>query len=331
MSPSFRLDRFLREQDFEGSSWISRANWSRLFNEGRITNERGDRLVAGSCPQKTASVLVNLPSAIHATGINKSIHQIAPSFFDSNKNFMVFNKPATIHTMPLAPWESDSLLNGVATYLSNENIISREDFSSLSHFPYIEGGFCNRLDRDTSGLVLAALDPTTKEAFRRAYSLSNIKKTYLVAVEGRMPNMGQISFVASARPVSVEKELGSSATQPARGQEAPAANAEMHVSILSQSKEYSLVRVETTCGIRHVVRLGMRYLGHIVVGDFKYGAQPSPVTHHLLHAASTEAQADVTTTNGDVIIPKGTKLTCPVPPEFVEQASVLGLSVPAEY
>lgn len=108
----------------------------------------------------------------------------------------------------------------------------------------------HRLDKDTSGLIIAALSGEALRGFGKIIREREIKKEYLALVKGNMPQKsGNISM-------------------PLPG------DAKISESVWSREKsfgEYDLVRVGLGTGRKHQIRIHFAEIGHPLLGDSKHG------------------------------------------------------------
>ncbi len=191
------------------------------------------------------------------------------------------DKAPGMPTHPLHAGERGTVANGlIALYPEMEGV----------GFSPREPGVLHRLDRDTSGVLLAARTDSAFERLRVEFEQGRVVKVYFAIVHGRPETEGVISRpVASrgrrARRVEVVRdELG---TRGLRG----TSPAETHYSTVRTYRGFSFVRLRMTTGARHQLRAHMAFLGHAVVGDSVYGRTPRASRpgrqpeRHLLHAA----------------------------------------------
>ena len=146
----------------------------------------------------------------------------------------------------------------------------------------------HRLDRDTSGVLLAARTDAAFERMRVEFELGRVVKIYFAIVHGRPDPEGVVCrpLASRGRRASrvevVRDEFG------ARGLRGHSP-AETHYSVLRAYRGFSLVRLRMTTGARHQLRAHMAFLGHPVAGDPVYGRTPRDSQRqperHLLHAA----------------------------------------------
>jgi len=150
--------------------------------------------------------------------------------------------------------------------------------------PADQPAIVHRLDRNTSGLILAATGQPEYDRLRRAFSDGRVDKHYLARVEGSLRGFERIAIPLGARyrrSRRVHVDLGRSDLRGVR----PAVT---EVQPLAEAGGYSLCRVRILTGVRHQIRAHLAHLGHPVVGDDLYGATRKPAGlagRHFLHAA----------------------------------------------
>jgi 23S rRNA pseudouridine955/2504/2580 synthase len=127
-------------------------------------------------------------------------------------------------------------------------------------------GPISRLDRDTSGIILFALSPSSKSFFGKTMEEKKFVKKYWVLVSGKTEEKGKIDIPLFHNRVTRKMEASS--------------HEEGKKSItLFKRKEYfqranmSFVEVELITGRMHQIRAHFSLLGFPVVGDILYGNQ----------------------------------------------------------
>ncbi|HSO18122.1 MAG TPA: RNA pseudouridine synthase [Desulfosarcina sp.] len=148
----------------------------------------------------------------------------------------------------------------------------------------------HRLDRDTSGVVLLALDPQTLAWFGGQFAARTVHKRYLAMIHGRLDGS-----TAGATWCVWDQPLTASAAgrkdPMGRGSRLPCAT---RWRMLDQGRRYTLIECEPLTGRKHQIRRHAKLAGHPVVGDRRYGSSRSRdylVRHHRfdrlgLHAHS---------------------------------------------
>jgi 23S rRNA pseudouridine1911/1915/1917 synthase len=164
-----------------------------------------------------------------------------------------------------------------------------------AHIPGIESvgaspaecGLVHRLDRDTSGILLAARDGETYRQLRAAFAHGRVFKEYLALVHG---------VVARGFEVDLPLARVRDGVRPARPGE-PSWPAKTRVEPLEQGTNWTLVRASMTTGVTHQIRAHMALSGHPLLGDSKYGASADsaagPERGHRLHAFTIRVGRDL--------------------------------------
>lgn len=140
-----------------------------------------------------------------------------------------------------------------------------------------DGGLVNRLDHDTSGVLLAARDRDNWLHLREAFAQHQVAKHYIALVAGVV-----------ARPITVDQRLSrrrSRVRPPHRGEKAYPASTSFHP--LETAENWSLVLATMRTGVTHQIRAHAALAGFPILGDLKYGQIPGPPnvrTGQLLHA-----------------------------------------------
>lgn len=185
---------------------------------------------------------------------------------------IVANKGANMPTHPTHGHLDDTLANALAFRAEARGI------------PFVFRP-ANRLDRNTSGIVLAANDHITSGRLFEQMRSGNIKKTYIAVTCGVPdPLCGEIDApIARAdagtlmRVVDEKGELG--------GQ---AAKTLYRTVKVSTDGKYALVVLTPLTGRTHQLRVHMSYIGCPLLGDFLYGEECELISRHALHAARLE-------------------------------------------
>lgn len=140
-------------------------------------------------------------------------------------------------------------------------------------------GIVHRLDRDTSGVLIAAKNPEAKHWLQKQFSTRNVKKTYLALVEGHLKEPEALLKLPIERNPKKPQTFRVSANgKPAETQ--------YHVD--QSYKDYDLVSLKPLTGRTHQLRVHMHYLGHPIVGDRIYGKTHKTLDRMFLHAHKLE-------------------------------------------
>ena len=139
-------------------------------------------------------------------------------------------------------------------------------------------GIVHRLDKNTSGVLIAAKTGPAHQKLVQMFSSCQMKKIYLAICIGRPPN----TTVAAAigRHPTQRKEM---AVVAQRGKEAVS-----QIQVLAFDHQLSLVMIRPQTGRTHQIRVHLKYIGHPVLGDATYGSDKIndalKVQRQLLHA-----------------------------------------------
>ena len=187
-----------------------------------------------------------------------------------DEHLLLCNKPAglTVHPCPSCP----------------ENTLVQR---LLHHFPRLreqEGlrpGVVHRLDKDTSGLLLVALDEPTRLRMSEAFARREVHKEYLALVQGVPPQTGTCREPLGRHPTAKVKMA---VVPENRG--GKTAHSDWRVLWSSPRKDFSLVAVRIHTGRTHQIRVHMASIQHPVAGDPVYGPHNCITSLHgqCLHA-----------------------------------------------
>ena len=189
-----------------------------------------------------------------------------------DEDIFVLNKPADTPIHPSQGNYDNSLANGVKYYYESKGI------------PFVFRCI-NRLDRDTTGLVIIAKNMLSGAVLNQAMVNREIKRTYLAVVKGELPKEGTIDFPIARKDGStvercVDFEKGESAVT--------------HFECLRRSGEYSLAKIWLETGRTHQIRVHMNAIGHPLPGDFLYHPDFSKIGRQALHSWRLEFHHPVT-------------------------------------
>ena len=181
------------------------------------------------------------------------------------------------------------------------------------YLPNAESSFtpalCNRLDRNTSGLVIAGKTLRGVQAVNETIRSHNLDKYYLTLVAGEVKEAGEIDLFLtkdeSRNQVRLSKREGSGMRSVTKYRP------------LAYANGYTLLEILLVTGKTHQIRAHMQSIGHPVAGDRKYGSEQSnrmfreqyALSNQFLHALRVEWKDPA----GELGYLKGREMTAPLP------------------
>ena len=191
---------------------------------------------------------------------------IVPTKMDLNIVFeddwlLVVNKPAGIAIHPSVLHYSDSLCNGIRFYF--DKIGLKKKIRPV-----------NRLDLNTSGLVVFAKCEYVQECLIKQMKNNQFKKEYLAVCDGIFDEKSDTINLPIARKENsiIERCISEN------GQ-----TAITHYEVLKEFDNYSLVKCSLETGRTHQIRVHMSAIGHPLLGDSLYGSISDLINRQALH------------------------------------------------
>lgn len=185
---------------------------------------------------------------------------------------IVINKPSGMPTHPSGRHQTGTLANGLAFYL-------RSLGSELTVRPV------NRLDRNTSGLVLFAKNSHVQHLLNLEGYKGKLIKEYLAVVHGRV--IGGAGTIDA--PIAREREHSVVRVVREEG-----SRAVTHYRVLECYEDTSLLSLVLETGRTHQIRVHMAYIGHPLLGDDLYGGSLDRIKRQALHACSIKMLHPIT-------------------------------------
>ncbi|MEA4941824.1 MAG: RluA family pseudouridine synthase [Oscillibacter sp.] len=287
-----RLDAFLAAQ----AEGLTRSAAARLIEEGRV-------LVDGRQPVKSLrltggeTLTVELPDP-EPTEVRPEDIPLDVVYEDDD--VIVVNKPKGLVVHPAPGHPSGTLVNALLHHCG----------SSLSGIGgVLRPGIVHRIDRDTSGLIIAAKNDLAHQKLASQLQDHTLARTYECIVAGNLKeDSGTVDAPIGRCPADRKKQ----AVVP------DGRRAVTHWEVVARYPGFTHVRCRLETGRTHQIRVHMAYLGHPILGDTVYGAKkPVPgLQGQCLHAVGLRFIHPRTG--------KSVELSCPLPEEFCRQLHRLG-------
>jgi 23S rRNA pseudouridine1911/1915/1917 synthase len=239
-----RIDIFLA-----GKTGITRSQIQKLIEQGNVSvNERPvnqnyrirtNDLVSLSIPEKQDEGLIP--------------EDMPVDIFYKDEHLVVVNKPAGMVVYPAAGHSQATLMNALAYHCNKLAAIGGP----------LRPGVVHRLDKDTSGLMVVALDDVAYYSLADQFKERTINRRYLVLIYGNLKeDTGEIALKIG-RSESDRKKMSTSVR---RGKEAVT-----RWKVLKRFNHAALIEAKLGTGRTHQIRVHFASIGHPVLGDRTYG------------------------------------------------------------
>ena len=286
-----RLDAFLARR-LEN---VTRSAAARLCQDGQVVSggkplAKNARLTGG----ETIQVTLPDPEASEAVPQNIPLDVVY-----EDADVIVVNKPKGLVVHP-APGHPDGTLVNALLYHCGDSLsgIGGE----------LRPGIVHRIDRDTSGLIIAAKNDDAHQKLSAQLQDHTLARTYACMVVG---NLRQDSG-------TVDAPIGRSPGDRKKMAVVPdGRRAVTHWEVVARYGGHTLVRCRLETGRTHQIRVHMAYIGHPILGDTVYGAKKAVpgLQGQCLHAVGLRFLHPRT---GELV-----ELHCPLPESFLRQLEKL--------
>ncbi|WP_053956466.1 RluA family pseudouridine synthase [Inediibacterium massiliense] len=180
-------------------------------------------------------------------------------------DLLIVNKHPGIVVHPTKGHPTGTMANAIVYYMQEKG----------EHFKI---RFINRLDRDTSGLIMIAKNPFVQQEISKQMQENKVEKIYVAVVAGKFKEKkGTINApIGRVEPENIKREVYEG------GQESIT-----HYEVIEEFQDASLVKIKLETGRTHQIRVHMSYIGHPLIGDELYGIENKDfIGRQALHAQS---------------------------------------------
>ncbi len=251
-----RLDRFLKKyMDEAGTGFIYKMLRKKNIkvNESKASPEM--MIFEGDTIQLYISD-ETIDKFIGTKEVRKS--KLAPRIIYEDENLVLVNKPAGILSHGAGEEFEENIVDSLVTYL-----IQKGDY-----IPRIEKTFspsiCNRLDRNTSGVIIGAKNSEALRLVNKAIKEGSVRKYYKTIVKGTIKedfeHKGFLIKDEDRNLVDISDKQGERSK-----------DVYTKFRVIMSKGGYSLLEVELITGRTHQIRSTLQTMGYPVIGDRKYG------------------------------------------------------------
>lgn len=180
-----------------------------------------------------------------------------------NKDIIVLNKPAGMLTHPDGRSEEKTLAHSIASKWPRLLDVGEAQFDQKGK-KLLRPGIVHRLDRETSGLIMAAKNQRTFEFLKKQFQEREIEKEYGAICYGKMKKeRGEI-----IAPIGRSIKTGFfSAVRPSK----KIRQAQTQYEVIKKISQYSYLKIMPKTGRTHQIRVHLKSIGHPIVCDSLYG------------------------------------------------------------
>lgn len=244
-----RLDLFLMKKFPEQS----RSHLQKMIVDGKV-------LINGNTSKPAYKLNLGdkvCIEEIEAQPLNIEAENIPLDIIYEDSDIIVINKARGMTVHP-----ADSVTHGT---LVNALLYHCDDLSGINGI--MRPGIVHRLDKDTSGVMVAAKNDKAHISLSEQIQTKTAKRTYLAIVHGVVnDNVGIIEGAIGRHKTDRKKMAITADGKPAVTE----------FRVLERFKDYTLVECSLKTGRTHQIRVHMTSIGYPVVGDPKYGVRKNP-------------------------------------------------------
>ncbi len=242
-----RIDHFLIKQDIG----ISRTYLQKLIKDGHVlvnnkTVKPNYRL------RLNDEIVVNIPPPAELEILPENIPL---DIIYEDSSIIVINKPAGIVVHPAGGNYSGTIVNALLYHCKDLTGIGGKERPGIVH----------RLDKDTSGVLVAAKNDHSHQHLSKQFKMRKVEKRYIALVAGVVKKESGTIEVPIGRDIKDRKKISPKTRR--------AKTAVTHFKVIERFKNASLLEIKIETGRTHQIRVHLSHFKHPVLGDVQYGGK----------------------------------------------------------
>ncbi|TFD99308.1 RluA family pseudouridine synthase [Jeotgalibacillus salarius] len=266
-------------REFVGLKGISKRGLTAIKYEGGGLFLNGEEVTVRKKIQPGDTVKIYFPEETRSGSLVSE--NLGLEVLYEDQWLIVVNKPAGMNTIPSRDKPRGSLANGLAGYF---------DYHQIAAGVHI----ATRLDKDTSGVVLAAKYAHVHHLLSEMQKLNQISREYTAIAEGNvLLDEGTINQPISRDPSSIITRIVD-----AEGQRAVT-----HYKKVAAGHAHTMLSFQLETGRTHQIRVHTSWLGHPLAGDDLYGGEVRFINRQALHCRKLMLHHPVTGEELEVVSP----------------------------
>jgi 23S rRNA pseudouridine1911/1915/1917 synthase len=265
---TFTIEENLAGQRIDKALSVLEAEWSRSFVQQLIKEKHV--LVNGQ--QVKVNYKCSIEDQIEIQVPDPEPLDVIPEKMNldivyEDSDVLVVNKPRGMVVHPAAGHVTGTLVNGLMAHC--------KDLSGINGI--LRPGIVHRIDKDTTGLLMVAKNDHAHESLVEQLKAKTTTRKYITIVHGIIPH----NEATIDAPIGRDKQDRQKMAIVDNGRDAVT-----HFKVIESFEEYTLVECQLETGRTHQIRVHMKYIGHPVAGDPKYGPRRTlSINGQALHAA----------------------------------------------
>lgn len=282
IATSLNLEEFLDTQD------ISARMFRKLLKSGNI--KINNELAKSKKRELNPGDIVRLTMPDEKIDIKPQ--EISIEILYEDEDILAINKKPFMVVHPTTNVKDNTLSNAVAFYFLENNINSKVRL-------------INRLDRDTSGVILFAKNSFGHQQIAKQLENKTATKRYYAVVVG----------ILNIKKDLINEAIGKCEDSMGQSIRSDGLESITKYKVIEEYNNSSLLELEILTGRTHQIRVHLKHLGHPIIGDTLYNKECKDINRQALHASSISFKK----TRVDEIL----KITAPLPDDITQLIKIL--------